>query len=228
MKRTQSAFALLFAVLISFAAIFLLSTPINRWIVTHPDWAEWTATGTYALILLLFFTVNGTLQGRQAKQQADQESALLTFTTVPFRLLDAAAGILIILLILLLPAIRLRFLSLPRMGITLLSLASYLGLLRISRHRLRIVCTRHHVLIMGFDARISIPDPNGRFAYANPTGILAYDRIAGYRLSDTDASLYLRDENAAPVIIPVAGETAKQVEGILAMHRIQRWYPENV
>ncbi len=227
MKRTQSAFALLFAILVSFAAIFLLSTPINRWIVAHPDWAEWTATGTYALILMVFFSVNATLQGRQAKHQAEQETALLAFISPPFRLLDAAAGILIVIIILLLPAIRLRFLSMPRLAITLLALLAYWGLLRISRRRLRLVCTRHHILIMGFDARIRIPDPNGRFAYANPTGILAYNRIAGYRLSDTEATLYLLDENEAPIVIPVAGETAKQLEGILAMHRIQRWYPEN-
>jgi len=227
MKRTQSAFALLFSILVSFTAIFLLSTPINHWIVAHPEWAEWTATGTYALILMIFFSVNGALQGRQAKQQAQQETALLTFTPAPFRLLDAAAGILIVVIILLLPAIRLRFLSMPRLTITLLALLAYWGLLRISRRRLRLVCTRHHILIMGFDARIRIPDPNGRFAYANPTGILAYDRIAGYRLSKMEASLYLYDENEAPIIIPIAGETAKQLEGILAMHRIQRWYPEN-
>jgi|GEM_PF-3145707 len=227
MKRTQSAFALLFAVLVSFATIFLLSTPINRWILAHPQWAEWTATGTYAFILMIFFVVNGVLQGRQAKQQAEQETALLTFKTASFHLLDAAAGILILIVILLLPAIRLRFLSMPRLIITILALVAYWLLLRISQKRLRLVCTRHHILIMGFDARISIPDPNGRFAYANPTGILAYDRIAGYRLSDTDATLYLQDENTAPILIPVSGEKAKQLEGILAMHRIQRWYPEN-
>ena len=73
-----------------------------------------------------------------------------------------------------------------------------------------------------------IPDPNGHLAYANPTGILAYDRIQGYRLSDAQATLYLRNESDPPIVIPVAGETAKQLEGILVMHHIPRWYPETV
>lgn len=228
MKRTQSAFALLFAFLISFAAIFFVSTPINRWIMTQPDWAEWISTGTYGIILLLFFSVYGGLQSREAKKQEEQETGLLTFNTTHFRILDTAGGVLIIVLILLLPAIQLRSLSLPRLTVTALCLATYLGLLRVSQRQLRIVCTRHHILIHGFDARIMIPDPNGRLAYVNPTGILAYDRIAGYQLNAEEITLFMRDENAAPVIIPASGEKAKQLEGLMAMHRIQRWYPGNV
>ena len=228
MKRTQSAFALLVAILASFGAIAIVSAPVNGWIQSQPALAEWISTATYGTALLFFFLVYGALQSRQAKKQLQQETSLLQFSSPRFRPIDSAGGLGLILLILLLPAIRAGGLSLARIAIAAIAVLAYLGLLRFSRKNLAISCTRHHILILGFDVRIMIPDPNGHLAYANPTGLLAYDRIQGYRRSDTQATLYLRNESDPPVLIPVAGETAKQLEGILAMHRIPRWYPETV
>ncbi len=228
MKRTQSAFALLIAILASFGAIAIVSTPVNGWIQSQPTLAEWISTATYGAALLFFFTVYGALQSRQAKRQLQQETSLLIFPCPQFHLTDAAAGILIIVLVLLLPAIRIRTLSLARLAITGIDLLAYFGLLKASQKNLSIVCTRHHILISGFDVRIMIPDPNGRFAYANPTGLLPYDRIAGFNLSDSTATLFMKNASDAPVLIPVASETAKQLEGLMAMHHIPRWYPETV
>ena len=228
MKRTQSAFALLIAILASFGTIVAISNPINGWIQSQPNLAEWISTATYAVVLLVFFAVYGALQSRQAKKQLQKETSLLQFSTLQFRFLDSLGGLGLILLLLLLPAFRIGSLHLARISVSMVCIAAYLALLRISRKSLIISCTRHHILILGFDARIMIPDPNGHLAYANPTGILAYDRIQGYRLSDAQATLYLRNESDPPIVIPVAGETAKQLEGILVMHHIPRWYPETV
>jgi hypothetical protein len=228
MKRTQSAFALLIAILASFGVIVAISRPINRWIQSQPNLAEWISTATYGAVLLVFFTVYGALQSRQAKKQLHKETSLLQFSTPRFQFIDSLGGLGLILLLLLLPAIRLGSLSLARISVATICILAYLALLRISRVNLIISCTRHHILILGFDARIMIPDPNGHLAYANPTGILAYDRIQGYRLSDTQATLYLRNESDPAILIPIAGETAKQLEGVLAMHHIPRWYPETV
>lgn len=228
MKRTQSAYALLLAILASFGAIAIIATPVNKWIQSQPSLAEWISTATYGAALLFFFTVYGALQSRQAKRQLQQETSLLVFPCPQFHLTDAAAGILIIVLVLLLPSIRIRTLSLARILVTGIDLLAYFGLLKLSQNNLSIMCTRHHLLISGFDVRIMIPDPNGRFAYANPTGILPYDRIAGFNLIDSRVTLFMKSASDAPVSIFVADETAKQFEGIMAMHRIPRWYPENV
>jgi hypothetical protein len=226
MKQTQSALALLLAIIIAFGAIVLVSGPVNQWIMAQPHAAEWISVATYGLILVLFFTVYGIVQNQLAKKQAEAETALLTFTTVPFKPMDAAGGILVILLILILPALQLRSLSLARLVMTLVCLLAYLGLVRASQKNLRIHLTRHRIMIVGFDARLKIPDPNGRFAYANPSGFLTYDRLAGFELSETMATLHLRDETAAPIFIPLEGEAARQFQGLMAMHRIQRWYPQ--
>ena len=228
MKRTQSAFALFFAILASFGVLIALSSPINGWIQMQPDLAEWISMTAYGVVLLFFFLVYGALQSRQAKRQLQNETSLLHVSTPRFRPIDSIGGLSLIVLFLLVPVIRLGSLSLARIFVFTVCVSAYMALLRISRKNLTLSFTRHHILLSGFDVRIKIPDSNGRLAYANPTGILAYDRIEGYRLSDTQARLYLQNAFDPPILIPVTDETAKQLEGIFAMHRIPRWYLETV